>query len=209
VKTNIQKSNPIFAAFLCLVWLMNSLTLISCKKGKEDPFLTLRSRKARLTGTWVLIQGEFHKNGETTLVKDYQISYSNFPDTYKCIWQLEINPGGNFIETIRFIERNNDLPIHENTSFGQWAFLKAHEENKEKEIVVFTYRIEKPVEGFVPGSNTDSIKFEYPEQRSKLIGLHNNKLHMQYDKSDFYDSATLQFERIKHGRSLGLGSLFY
>lgn len=33
-------------------------SMTSCKKGENDPFLSLRSRKARLTGTWTISAGE-------------------------------------------------------------------------------------------------------------------------------------------------------
>jgi len=36
------------------VALLLSSTLLSCKKGENDPFLSLKSRAARLDGEWIL-----------------------------------------------------------------------------------------------------------------------------------------------------------
>lgn len=44
------------AILTCIILLLTEFT--SCKKGEEDPFLSLRSRKARLTGTWVLKEAQ-------------------------------------------------------------------------------------------------------------------------------------------------------
>jgi len=45
----------IFIYFLNLVLIITSVTLLnSCKKGKDDPFFTLRSRTQRITGVWKL-----------------------------------------------------------------------------------------------------------------------------------------------------------
>lgn len=50
----------------------------SCKKGDEDPFLTIQSRKARVTGDWTLNSDNKHtetldQNGSTT-IEDFVIS---------------------------------------------------------------------------------------------------------------------------------------
>ena len=46
--------------------LLAVFILPSCKKGPDDPFFSLRSRKARLTGTWTLSSGSITLNGLTT-----------------------------------------------------------------------------------------------------------------------------------------------
>lgn len=52
--------------FIILVLLGTVLSFNSCKKGENDPFLSLSSRKARLTGEWKLTAGEW----TTTTVQD-------------------------------------------------------------------------------------------------------------------------------------------
>lgn len=40
--------------FIAILGIITSLTYTGCRKGEEDPFLSLRSRDKRLVGTWTL-----------------------------------------------------------------------------------------------------------------------------------------------------------
>jgi hypothetical protein len=53
-----------------------------CKKGENDPFLSLKSRDARLKGTWNMKKGEgsgstSNTQGSTTTTTSYSYSYSS------------------------------------------------------------------------------------------------------------------------------------
>jgi hypothetical protein len=50
-------SKKIFYFALIAIIIAGMSTVTSCKKGENDPFLSLRSRKARITGEWKLSQG--------------------------------------------------------------------------------------------------------------------------------------------------------
>lgn len=57
---------------LILIGMMGLLfSLIGCKKGENDPTLSLRSRKARLVGKWVL------EEGNMTLNENYKATQSS------------------------------------------------------------------------------------------------------------------------------------
>ncbi len=47
------------ALFPLMAIILVVFSLSSCKKGEEDPFISLRSRKARLTATWNLKEGQW------------------------------------------------------------------------------------------------------------------------------------------------------
>lgn len=49
----MKKFNSIIILFFAFI-LGATLIFESCRKGEEDPFLSLRSRDKRITGTWVL-----------------------------------------------------------------------------------------------------------------------------------------------------------
>jgi hypothetical protein len=55
-------------ALLALVLTGSTVTFNACKKGKDDPFLSLRSRNARLIGKWKLskMEGTYTANNSTT-----------------------------------------------------------------------------------------------------------------------------------------------
>lgn len=47
--------------FLALILLGMSLLFSSCRKGEDDPFLSFRSRNARLSGDWKLDAAKFRR----------------------------------------------------------------------------------------------------------------------------------------------------
>ena len=54
-KFNQMKKNILFIA---LGLIIGSVTLTGCKKGENDPFLSLKSRDARITANWKLVKVE-------------------------------------------------------------------------------------------------------------------------------------------------------
>ena len=81
MKTSFKISN------LALLAMLAFGLLFSCKKGENDPFISLRSRKARIVGEWKLQKG-FEKTtgtypeaivyGETTGTKTDDSGTRNF-----------------------------------------------------------------------------------------------------------------------------------
>ncbi len=50
--------------YLAMVFMLFAgTTIVSCQKGKDDPIVSLKTRKDRFTNTWTLVQLE--KNGAT------------------------------------------------------------------------------------------------------------------------------------------------
>lgn len=59
------------------------MTFVGCKKSENDPFLSLRSRDARITGEWVLTNltgnsKEVEKNPSFTSIKTKTTSFANY-----------------------------------------------------------------------------------------------------------------------------------
>ncbi len=131
---NRKKSLILFFAVIIAIPALNS-----CKKGSEDPFLSLKTRKARLTGEWVLQSGT-----ETTTygTSTYSATYTNTTVTYT--W------GGNsttyaYSETVEFNKDNTfKTTIMEDgdigTCEGYWAFMNGYEDVKNKECVVLRFK---------------------------------------------------------------------
>ena len=110
-------------------------SLPSCKKGENDPFLSLRSRKARITGEWVLKSGnvtytENDTNDVTTYDGTNAVSsiYGSFPLTQK--WK--INKNGTYE---RIVHNNGNVF----TTKGIWTFGDKIKDAdiKNKETVTF------------------------------------------------------------------------
>jgi hypothetical protein len=105
------------------VVLAAAFVLPSCKKGENDPFLSLHSRKARVVGEWKLTSGLIILNGDTT--------------TY---------PLANYSETMEFKGDHTykiTVVLGSNTSVesGSWTFsskVKDIDLKKKEAIILYT-----------------------------------------------------------------------
>lgn len=53
-----------------------SLILVSCKKGSDDPFFTINSRKSRLTGSWTAVSGNGTRDYNSGLGEAHPSNYT-------------------------------------------------------------------------------------------------------------------------------------
>jgi len=119
-----------------LVALIAIPTFQSCKKGADDPAISLKSRKARLVGEWDLSKGTLTKNNNGTLstetYTETAISYSG-GGSVNYTEKMEIVKDGTFKHTI---VQNGANEIDE----GQWYFMDGNKDKKikDKEAVAFT-----------------------------------------------------------------------
>lgn len=79
--------------FIAFLGILLSLTYTGCRKGEEDPFLSLRSRNKRIVGTWLLKSGSDvvtttttttdynNVNAEKTTVAETKTESSTFDGT--------------------------------------------------------------------------------------------------------------------------------
>lgn len=49
------------------VYLVIIVVFLGCKKGEEDPFISLKSRNGRITGSWVLIEENYTNESTSSL----------------------------------------------------------------------------------------------------------------------------------------------
>lgn len=120
----------------------------SCKKGENDPFLSLSSRKARLTGEWT-VSSSYSKSTNTsgvtisTNVNDFNGttntytytlgSFSNTSFENKTI-EFTINRDGSFT---RVTTNTTDQEKFEDTGIWTFAGKNKTSDYKNKEVVVF------------------------------------------------------------------------
>lgn len=119
--------------FLIFFALMGSFILTaSCKKGENDPFFSLRSRKARLTNQWHLKSGTetIHSLGLQLQVKYSETVKSINDSAYSYSEIIEFKKNGEYTWTIT---TNNSTLTEE----GYWEFGRKNKEldYKSKEIV--------------------------------------------------------------------------
>lgn len=113
-----------------LVLFVGSLTLVGCRKGENDPLISLRTRDARVSGDWKLVSYEstrkevFSSEGITVT--------ENFTSTYDGNTWTETNPGGtdSYLYALNLmIEKDGNYTFTENedgtkTEFNsKWSWL--------------------------------------------------------------------------------------
>ena len=131
--------NRFLKTAFALVAIIGLTTISSCKKGENDPFISLKSRKARISGEWKLSEGtitETSTSGGTTdtdvttytgTTKSYNGNTSTYSET------LTIEKDGTFESVI--IEDGVYLTIR-----GNWYFSGKSKdiELKKKEAIIFS-----------------------------------------------------------------------
>jgi hypothetical protein len=143
-------------------------TFQSCKKGENDPSISLRSRKARLVAEWELKEGSITTvNGGTTVIYTFNgtTMTSSLGGSVNYTQTCEIVKDGTFKLTIL---DDGDSRVDE----GQWYFLEGNKDKelKSKEAVAFvvTKRTDTPAGGSPNISTYVSISPDYMWQLDEL-----------------------------------------
>lgn len=108
---------------------------VACKKGKNDPAISLKSRKSRLVGEWKLSEGtNTIVDGANTVTLNYNGSTvsASTGGSVSYTQTVVVNKDGTWESTIM---QDGDLQVNE----GQWYFMDANKDNdiKSKECVAF------------------------------------------------------------------------
>lgn len=137
---------------LSTVVLLLTSVFTACKKGENDPFLSLRSRKARISGEWTLNYAEYvHVSTIANVTTTEAISFYDQTEvtvnstevsgvmanhevvSASCTVKLTIEKDGTYTQ----VKTKNDEVT---TTKGTWIFLKKNSENdlKNKEAILLT-----------------------------------------------------------------------
>ena len=112
--------------------------MTACKKGENDPFISLKTRKGRITGEWKLVEGTVIEtetiDGETGVYQTTYTSSTRVGDdgsTDDYTENLIINRDGTYEEII--VQNGSTIKVK-----GNWYFSGKNEEIdlKKKEAVV-------------------------------------------------------------------------
>jgi len=127
---------------LAAVVVVSGASFTACKKGENDPGLSLKSRKGRLTGEWKLTKGT------ETSTSGSSISTANYDGTSVTQTSGGSSITGTFTNTLS-IEKDGtyEWKVSEtyggttniSTEKGRWSFLSKNKDGeiKNKEAVVF------------------------------------------------------------------------
>lgn len=157
-------------SFRPILFLFSLVFLLGCfKKGADDPVISLRSRKARITGNWVMISGKRTNNQgqfqsvEFTYTKDKYIVVTIDPSGRRMYegaasFNLKLNKDGSFEELKTLSLNSNNLILK-----GNWNFTGGIGSVKNKEQLLIHY------EGTT--SNVD-ILYNIRELRNNKLSLY-------------------------------------
>jgi len=157
-----------------LILIVVVMALPACKKGANDPGISLKSRKARLTGEWKLSEGtETDVSGGSSTVYTYTgstCSYSSGGTTVTSPYSEKItfDKKGTF-EMVR--TSGSDLSTYK----GSWYFGGKDKEldlkNKESVVILVTSVVETSggttYTGTYTGSDVQMITFNIDELKGK------------------------------------------
>ncbi len=167
-----------------LVAVMLATVFVGCKKGENDPALTLLSRKARISGVWNLSSANYDLNyGGTITVYSFdgsEMTISGGGDTEKKSWseKMTINKDGTFsLEKTHDYEYwdHSDLEYktgtYKYTAEGVWYFVAGNKEIdvKNKERVAF--QIEKETTSYPSSEGTVSTTNTYTGGSNQYVEL--------------------------------------
>jgi len=61
--------------------VLGTFTLSSCKKGPNDPFISLRSRKARMVGDWTIAKYSYERTDINIAGEQYYYKFTQDAET--------------------------------------------------------------------------------------------------------------------------------
>ena len=174
-----------YSAIVLVVVLVGSI-LPSCKKGEEDPALSFKSRKARLSGEWM--EKDFSTNTPHIDTLLYiQDNYAIGTSTYQ-INNIIINKDGTWESTSEYDYQLDRLTVDAlyltkskiaSKSSGTWSFLgKIKGDYKNKERIILSYE---------KGESTSLL--EYSEKTP--LDPNEPKV-ITYPNSTYYSSSNFQ-----------------
>ena len=171
---------------LLFIIIIVVFTMSSCKKGEDDPFISFRSRKARITGEWNLKSGiiVIKDHGlEETATYDGTYQYTpSYTHIYKEKWIL--NRNGTF-------QLNIDK-LYENTTLeGSWSFGNKDKEFelKNKESVIFRVTYSNVISATTGGSHSETYTgTSCPVYSYIILQLKNKIMTIKIEESTTFNS---------------------
>lgn len=163
-----------------VLFLFSLVCLAACKKGEDDPFLSFRTRKNRVSGNWTLKQGQLTLHTEKASVTtdelyEYDKEQLNYTDVQK----------GNTLTGISHhlkisFDKKGKFKIEEETAgtqtevSGTWDFENGVGKGKTKEYINMTITaVGSGKINYLDGFNKSQSNFTYriKELRNKKMVL--------------------------------------
>lgn len=200
-------------AIATMLLIFGTMTIVSCKKGENDPALSLKSRTSRLVGTWNLVSGtetsvDYDAGNQetwteaivydgsaytsTTSFQDLSGTITDAPQTVSYALEYTFEKDGSFSLT-QNEGGNSDI----DKGFWYWGGKSKTQELKKKETVVVT--ITETNDGQVDTYGGSAVSADFSFQLDRLTGKELSiivDIHNVYKNGDMYTrSSLLNFEK--------------
>lgn len=183
-KTSDMKT---LAKIALVAMTISSVSFVGCKKGEDDPFLSLSSRKARVAGEWKMTDyksTDTDVTGVTTVTSNGATYTVNTPvGSFNGTWTREgtFEKDGTYTTT-EVIDGDSE------TSKGTWNFTSGVGELKNKsQITLYETSL-------TSGSNTSSWTGNYVDVAYDLKELRKKKMVWYMKVTSTSGSSTSTFE---------------
>jgi hypothetical protein len=171
-----------FKKALAIIFLISVFS--SCKKGPDDPLVSLRSRKARLAGEWRLSSATVKINYfDHVTFERYNLNYKMTGSRYDVMDTYGNTDKGAYVLSLN-VEKDGEFSMHEIiglsnkmneiTGKGNWDFALKSEDTKKKEEVNFIlYQLSKGSTAYYHLFNwgATTMRFKIKELRHKKLVL--------------------------------------
>lgn len=169
---------------LLLGFILTMPIINSCKKGADDPFISLRSREGRLKGEWNLTSGTANiVDGTSTTIKTFDgslvtITTDGQSATYTHTEKLEFLKD-NVYKSTKLNDNNTEIVD------GYWAFMDSYGDMSDNQCVVI-----KASSVFSGGSYHSYTGDEMPMSIINLKKLSNSELITEISGTAFESSTS-------------------
>lgn len=177
---------------LFLIGLISLFIFSECKKGPDDPFISLRSRKARVTGDWKMTSGKATYSGSSTGgTSTYNGSSALTYDGSNYVSETKYTAGsinytdsdnGTYMLKVSF-KKDGTFEWEEiqdgdvSSSKGTWNFTGKIGDAKNKEQIVLFMTSES-----TPGNSNTTSTGNQPSMTFKIKELRNKKMVLTYEQ---------------------------
>ncbi len=183
---------------ISLLLLISLLSFSACKKGEDDPFISIYSREKRIIGEWKVSEGEiryknppynayYHNYNNGKIEINFSDDYYNYISKGTYYWYFSIKKDGKYSisKTITITNGTSRVSMEE----GFWYFLNKNKNNeyKNKECIAFQptkYTYQNVVN--YESENRNPYVYLITELRNKKIVLKSNYSYIHNHPSDEY-----------------------
>lgn len=185
---NLKFPNTMRSFKSCIFFLsaVIALSSSSCKKGEDDPFISFRTRTARMEGEWKVVSASYRRAETGPGAENYSWTFdgsrviendNGVETTIERNWTWKIRKDGTL--DITDVVNGDVQEVH-----GRWDFLGGVGEVKRKSRIMLLYERVK-----FTGTGTYFVSSSHIDESYDLIELRNNRMVWRYSYTSNFSNG--------------------